>query len=382
MKFLLITLSIAFFLFSSCNKEDLRWNLKKEIISPVITQKGVFNIRNQEVSIRYEVSFDGGDASVKHGVCWSTNNSIRLNDLVYSPQNGQGEFSVVATGLNQNTSYYFWAFAINAADTVFSDVIFAKTSNVAGTIPSLITSSIQNISSTGAFSGGESINPGTTTILEKGVVWSNSPQPTLSNSKTMDGNGVNNFSSQISNCTPNVRYYVRAYATNAIGTGYGNERTFTTTGNQQSPVLVGSLSGNNLNGITSRYQGMNGTSAAWGISPNGYNGTCFAAPDPNNSGQLGSAIGTHYLQFSRTFAKNGYIEFWSQAYNPGGLGITPKIYVDGVLQSTPTVVGGQLSWSTFAKFKSAPISAGARTIKIEYQCQYYIIYLDEIEFYE
>lgn len=108
----------------------------------------------------------------------------------------------------------------------------------------------------------------------------------------------------------------------------------------------------------------------------------FSAPDPSQAGQLGMAIGTHYLQFSRTFSKNGYIEFWSKASNPGALGVTLNIYVFGILQALHTVLGGQLSWFSFEKFRTSSVSAMAHTIKIEYQCQYYNIYVDEIEFYE
>jgi hypothetical protein len=110
--------------------------------------------------------------------------------------------------------------------------------------------------------------------------------------------------------------------------------------------------------------------------------TVFFAPDPSQAGQLGMAIGTHYLQFSIAFSKYAYIDFWSNASNPGALGVTLNIYVFGILQALHTVLGGQLSWFSFEKFRTSSVSAMAHTIKIECPYQCYKIYVDEIEFYE
>ncbi len=45
---------------------------------------------------------------------------------------------------------------------------------------------------------------------------------------TTDGNGIGTFTSDLVNLTANTTYYVRAYANNSAGTGYGNEISFTT----------------------------------------------------------------------------------------------------------------------------------------------------------
>jgi uncharacterized protein (TIGR02145 family) len=60
-------------------------------------------------------------------------------------------------------------------------------------------------------------------------VWSNLPNPTIDlPTKTTDGSGIGTFTSAISGLNPNWDYHVRAYATNSVGTAYGNEITFTT----------------------------------------------------------------------------------------------------------------------------------------------------------
>ncbi|MEI7980824.1 MAG: hypothetical protein WCI71_04175, partial [Bacteroidota bacterium] len=58
--------------------------------------------------------------------------------------------------------------------------------------------------------------------------WSTTPTPTTAGSHTTDGSGTGTFVSNLTGLTPNTPYYVRAYATNSVGTAYGNELNFTT----------------------------------------------------------------------------------------------------------------------------------------------------------
>ena len=52
--------------------------------------------------------------------------------------------------------------------------------------------------------------------------------PTIANSTTNNGTGTGSFTSSITGLTANTIYYVRAYATNSVGTVYGNQVSFTT----------------------------------------------------------------------------------------------------------------------------------------------------------
>ncbi|MCE2789023.1 MAG: thrombospondin type 3 repeat-containing protein [Saprospiraceae bacterium] len=97
------------------------------------------------------------------------------------------------------------------------------------TPPSVTTTTITNINTTSATSGGNITSDGGSSITARGVVWSTSPNPTTAlSTKTSDGTGTGTFSSSLTGLTPNNKYYVRAYATNAAGTIYGNEVSFTT----------------------------------------------------------------------------------------------------------------------------------------------------------
>lgn len=104
-------------------------------------------------------------------------------------------------------------------------------------IPSLQTSSITEISKTSATGGGTILSDGGSTILEKGVCWSIHSQPTIADDKSI-GAGSNSFTANLTDLTLGTWYHVRAYATNTLGTGYGDEVTFYTIG------MVNDIDGN------------------------------------------------------------------------------------------------------------------------------------------
>ena len=95
-------------------------------------------------------------------------------------------------------------------------------------LPSVTIAQITNITSESATSGGQVTNDGGATILEKGVCWSTSPNPDITNNKTNEGSGSSDFVSEISNLNSNTEYYIRAYATNNVGTSYSEQSVFST----------------------------------------------------------------------------------------------------------------------------------------------------------
>ena len=95
---------------------------------------------------------------------------------------------------------------------------------------SVVTSSVSNVTTSSATCGGNVISDGGLEITVRGVCWSTSEHPTVSDNNTIDGSGLGSFTSNITGLTANTTYYVRAYATNANGTVYGEQKTFTTYG--------------------------------------------------------------------------------------------------------------------------------------------------------
>jgi uncharacterized protein (TIGR02145 family) len=95
-------------------------------------------------------------------------------------------------------------------------------------IPVLTTAGVTGITSNSANCGGNISSDGGATVTACGVCWSTSQNPSVSDNKTSDFTGSVTFSSLITGLSPATPYYVRAYATNSAGTGYGNIRTFST----------------------------------------------------------------------------------------------------------------------------------------------------------
>jgi uncharacterized protein (TIGR02145 family) len=96
------------------------------------------------------------------------------------------------------------------------------------TEPVLTTSEVLSITQSGAISGGNITDDGGSDITARGVCWSANENPTIASFKTNDGKGTGSFTSTLAGLTANTQYYVRAYATNKAGTGYGNQLNFVT----------------------------------------------------------------------------------------------------------------------------------------------------------
>jgi len=137
-----------------------------------------------------------------------------------------GSFVSFLSGLTANTPYYTRAYATNNVGTAYGDELTFTTLDV--TMPTVTTSPVIDITATTATSGGNVTSDGGAAVTVRGVCWSTSPNPTLAGDHTTDGAGTGTFVSNLTGLTPNTPNYVRAYATNSVGTAYGNELSFTT----------------------------------------------------------------------------------------------------------------------------------------------------------
>ena len=106
---------------------------------------------------------------------------------------------------------------------------FQVNNNYVGPVGAFIsaTNGLSYLTSTTGQSGGTIASDGGNVITAKGVVWSSSSGPTVSlSTKTNDGTGLGSFTSTLTGLTLNTVYYIRSYATNAVGTSYGPEVSF------------------------------------------------------------------------------------------------------------------------------------------------------------
>lgn len=97
-------------------------------------------------------------------------------------------------------------------------------------MPSVVTNAVSSIAETSAVSGGDVTNAGTSEIVQRGIVWSTSQNPTIENNEGYKYNdcGAGSYTSELYGLTGGTTYYVRAFSKNCIGVTYGNEVSFTT----------------------------------------------------------------------------------------------------------------------------------------------------------
>ena len=91
-----------------------------------------------------------------------------------------------------------------------------------------VTIKVPVLTTTAVSCGGNITSDGGSTVTVRGVCWGESPTVTVTDKNTTDGTGTGSYTSSITGLTGNTTYYVRAYATNSKGTGYGSAKTFTT----------------------------------------------------------------------------------------------------------------------------------------------------------
>jgi hypothetical protein len=92
--------------------------------------------------------------------------------------------------------------------------------------PTVTTQAPHKGTATIGYAGGNVISDGNGAVTERGICWSTSPVPTTADSTIASAGTTGAFSSILTGLVEGTRYYVRAYATNVVGTSYGAVESF------------------------------------------------------------------------------------------------------------------------------------------------------------
>jgi uncharacterized protein (TIGR02145 family) len=162
-------------------------------------------------------------------------------------------------------------------------ITFYLHSCIKAELPTLSTLNVYNITATTASSGGNITLDGGAEVTSRGVCWSENENPTTSNSKTINGSGTGQFVCSISGLIAGSTYHVRAFATNAGGTAYGADMSFTTLGQVPEAITQSatniSSTGANLNGVVNARYISTEVTFEYGTSIT-YGSSSSASPSP------------------------------------------------------------------------------------------------------
>lgn len=205
----------------ACNKEEVDTNV-------AITTTEVSEVSDNSAVSGGNITHDGGQTIRARGVCWATTNNPTIAKNKTEDGKGTGEFVSVLTGLEPGMTYYVRAYATNANGTFYGNEMTFSTGKA---LPTVTTTTLSEVTFESAKTGGTIVATGGDAVTACGVVWGENQNPTLADNSTVEelADGELTFISVITGLEPDKEYYIRAYATNSVGTAYGNEIKFSTT---------------------------------------------------------------------------------------------------------------------------------------------------------
>ena len=208
----------------------MMFSCEKEIQPPVVETSGVSDIGLSSITVSGSLVDPGIGGVSQHGFCWSLapapsiegDSSARLG-----PRTEPGDFTHDITGLEQNTTYYLRAYAVNEAGIGYGKDKVVKTDREL-TVPLVVTNGAHTVTEESAIVGGVVRDDGGSEISSYGVCWDTRPDPDIEGNHKTFSEGTGPYSTSISNLELSTLYYVRAFAINSTGLAYGNEVVFRT----------------------------------------------------------------------------------------------------------------------------------------------------------
>jgi len=195
-----------------------------------LTTNGASNITFNTADVAATVNSDGGAAITERGVVYSTSANPTIANSKVTDAGTGATFTASLTGLTASTTYYARAYAINSVGTAYGNSITFQTAQTPAA-PTVVTGSpAATTDITSQFNGNEVTLDGTQTVTERGIVFSDTNTTPTTDDRTITAPtaGLGTYDLKMTGLDASTTYYVRAYAVNSIGTGYGDVVSFTT----------------------------------------------------------------------------------------------------------------------------------------------------------
>lgn len=200
------------------------WEMKKVTLAQV-SAASASEVGTSSATLAARLVSNGNCQLIDCGFCWSTASQPTMSDAVVSCGPQAADFSAKITGLQENTKYYVRAYAINELGTAYGEATTFTTLPI--TLPELSTVTISNILSTTAEASAQVSSLGNGKLSDAGFVLATHANPSLADTKVSIGTSTT-LRVKLRDLSPMTTYYIRAYATNEKGTGYGSIISFTT----------------------------------------------------------------------------------------------------------------------------------------------------------
>jgi len=242
--FISILILILFALLTTC---------KKDFETPTGGNKIEFNntivdsVSYSWVQLTTEFTNTGGNEILQHGYCWSTGQkpTIEDNKIELGSLDNQVNIQTTIDSLTNNTNYYIRLFLAYYGGILYGDEVSIKTLKTG--IPLVLTSEVSDVTLYTAVCGGTIEADSGLTVTTRGICWDTINEFNIDDclNKTINGDSLGVFTSNITELEEGKDYFVKAYATNEKGTGYGDTKTFSTI-----PLSVPQVTTSNISDIT------------------------------------------------------------------------------------------------------------------------------------
>lgn len=233
MKKLLAFLPILALFAISCEKDDDGVSSATEEMK--LTTTPITEITQSSASTGGTITGVSASAITERGVVWGTSSGPTISSSRTSDGAGIGTFKSTLAGLQTNSAFFVRAYVKKGSEVVYGNEIgFSTTVN---STPVVKTTAATKISHRSFTTGGYLFSGGGSTIKSYGICWNTAPNPVITDNSLVGSSTEFKYELSLTGLLPNTVYYVRAWATNELGLGYGDEievRTLTPT----APALI------------------------------------------------------------------------------------------------------------------------------------------------
>lgn len=219
-----------------------------EPVAATIQTYSISNTSGTSVPAAGNILNDGGSDVRERGFCWNTTGAPTITDSKVSGGTATGRFDLTISGLQPNKTYFVRAYAITDAPLPsYGNVVSFKTLAE----PTVFTKLDVTVDGTTAQVAGEILSDGGTKVFTSGIVWGLTMDPKINlPTRIQSGQGTGEFNHTITELLGNSTYYYRAFATNAVGTAYGDNRTLVTPAPKKPTIKT--LEITNITGTSAR----------------------------------------------------------------------------------------------------------------------------------